>query len=385
MPRIVNRDHAWMRDRYGDLVPNPDYQPPQERRVPLLGPQVPSDSNPLPDFRYSNATPVIHNWSHKPRPLFRGTGPLHFGLELEVTFGSAIPGARCAEWFLRDLGYLKHDSSVEGFEIVTHPMSYPWFSRNFPFEMLPELARNGGVILPRNNGLHVHVSRAGFSGASLAYRWMMFMYRNSREVERLGGRHSQYASFDSSNRRGQFFHLKNTLLREKGGYPDPESDDIEQDSFSHYAAINNMPRETYEVRVFAATLDPEVLKSRVQLVAASIEYARGMRAKDITREHAWDWAAFAKWVTARKKTYRELARVVTSDGTAARANAAAEAARRAEAQRLQTQVAERIRQNAERRAAQRTRLNEARRQDEERDERLRNLLYNYSPDAGHSW
>jgi hypothetical protein len=301
-------DRVTRRDEYGDLIRVRASGP-----VRLRGPQVVTPENPLPDFRdrYSVIHPAIHNWSHKPEPLFRGTGPLYFGLELEVSFYEETPGARCAQWFLRDLGYLKHDSSVEGFEIVTHPMSYPWFMRNFPFEMLERLSDAGGRIAISTNGLHVHVSRAGFSGASHAYRWMKLLYRNAGQVERIAGRHSRWATFDRNTRGAQFVHLKNTILRDKGLYPLSDDEDREQAGMSHYAAINNLPRETYELRVFAATLKPELLKSRVQLVAASVEYTRKLRAKDIARGKAWDWPVFATWVTEHKRTYPDLAEAVT--------------------------------------------------------------------------
>lgn len=330
-----------------------------------LGPQVPGPDNPLPDFRgYNFLNPRINAWSYKPDPIFFGDGPLFLGLELEVSFdrysSDEVYGSRCASWFLRDLGYLKRDGSVEGFEIVTHPMSYEWFTENFPFQMLPDLSRQNGYIDISTNGLHVHVSRAGFGGAAHAYRWMKLLYRNYRQVERIGGRHTQWASFGSDIRNSQFYHLKNTIIREKEEYQEgrrniPRRDrDLEEQGLTHYAAINNMPRETYELRAFGATLDIAQFKARVQLAAASVQYTRTMRAKDITRDKGWEWNRFADWVHKNEGTYPELAVMVTADDQAA--------ARIREQERIEQQEREQLQRRAAERAA---RLQQQQRRDRE--------------------
>src|SRR5439155_8451606 len=110
---------------------------------------------------------LVYDYSYKPVPVFHGIGPLFLGPEIEVQ----TPHDRdweCAELacnHLGSLGYLKTDSSINGgFEIVTHPMSYPWAIENFPWHMLTQLD-GMGCYASESTGIHVHVSRAAFGSA----------------------------------------------------------------------------------------------------------------------------------------------------------------------------------------------------------------------------
>src|SRR6188768_1102070 len=71
----------------------------------------------------------LESYGFKPTPLFHGDGPLFMGLELEVEMGgrsSRGDAVTAVHDALGDLVYCKEDSSLNtGFEIVTHPMSWP--------------------------------------------------------------------------------------------------------------------------------------------------------------------------------------------------------------------------------------------------------------------
>jgi hypothetical protein len=140
------------------------------------------------------AAPSAHesplSYSYKPVPEFRGNG-WHVGLELEVSASSGY-GANVApiyEWARNQpqgagLFYCKEDSSVRGFEIVTHPMS-PEFFRSFDwegfFDMLnrtyPTPRRRSGETESREHGLHVHVERSAFSRRVELARWSYLINR----------------------------------------------------------------------------------------------------------------------------------------------------------------------------------------------------------------
>ena len=89
---------------------------------------------------------LVHDYSYKPRPVFHGTGPLFLGpeIEIETPYCAEEECAQIAYSLLGSLGYLKNDArSDNGFEIVTHPMSYQWAMDNFPWQMLTELRDAG--------------------------------------------------------------------------------------------------------------------------------------------------------------------------------------------------------------------------------------------------
>ena len=230
--------------------------------------------------------PSVHGWGYKPTPAFHGSGPLYLGLELEVKTPRGVfdDAVTLATDRLGDLGYLKEDSSISpcGFELVTHPMSFTHARQHFPWPLLNRL-RLLGAYTDTSVGIHVHVSRAGFSTPAHIYRWLKFVYRNESQVTVLARREStQWAQFDSCAR-------ANAAAHAKGG----------RDGAYRYQAINVYPPETFELRVFASSLDTREVQAALAFAAASVEYTRGLTAADVARRRGWEWTAFTTWLRGR--------------------------------------------------------------------------------------
>lgn len=232
----------------------------------------------------------LHNYSYTPILKFRGDAGPYYGLELEVTTDQI--GALCdiVEEQAGSLVYCKEDGSVAGAELVTHPMSYDWAMEHFPWQMLPELRKRADAdIVSSDNGIHVHVSRDGFTNPAHTYRWMKFWYRNPSDMQRIGRRRADnWGGFRPDHRTGQFEHVK----RDKPGYRRSNDGTVRA---GRYAAINTTNDATLEVRIFASTLRPQRAQAALQLVAATVEYTRGLSADAITHRRGWDWAAFMAW------------------------------------------------------------------------------------------
>jgi|tagenome__1003787_1003787.scaffolds.fasta_scaffold20798803_2 hypothetical protein len=232
---------------------------------------------------------LVHDYSYKPRPVFHGTGPLYLGpeIEIETPLWSERECARIASQLLGSLGYLKTDSSIgNGFEIVTHPMSYDWALANFPWTMLTRLSR-AGCTATASTGIHVHVSRAGFTSTCHAYRWMKFIYRNQRQVTAVARRRcDQWAAFTDQDRRAVKEYAK-------GAYG------------NRYRAINTNNVDTFELRIFASSLNPREVQAALGFAAASVEYTRHLTVDTIAHAGGWTWPAFASWL-AERPTYRPL-------------------------------------------------------------------------------
>lgn len=234
---------------------------------------------------------LVYQYSYKPDPTFHGAGPLYLGLELEINTPrrDLDEAAGLAASCLGDLGYLKEDSSINhGFEIVTHPMSHDWAATRFPWEMLTKLRGMG--CSPDGNGLHVHVSRAGFDGPVHIYRWLKFFHRNQREVISIARRESRdWAAFSDASRRNAKGFAKGQAWGDR------------------YSAINTNPTTTLELRIFASSLDEQEVKAALDLAVASVEYTRTLSTRDIACHGGWRWAAFRGWVECRPE-YAALAR-----------------------------------------------------------------------------
>ncbi|MFE9575376.1 hypothetical protein ACFYO1_03240 [Nocardia sp. NPDC006044] len=225
----------------------------------------------------------VWNYTYKPDPRFHGEGPLYLGMELEVV----VPDhyyhrcVRVACDQLGTLGYLKQDSSIQpnGFEIVTHPMSYRHAIEEFPWRLLGDLGELG-CETDTSVGLHVHVSRDGFDSPAHVYRWMKLLYRNEPAVSTLARRRSHFAPFDRVARA----RVKDTA---KGH--------LYALGLDRYQAINPYPRKTLELRVFASSLDVQQVQAALAFTAASVDYTRALDVAAV-RAGAWEWPRFAEWV-----------------------------------------------------------------------------------------
>jgi hypothetical protein len=232
---------------------------------------------------------LVHSYFYKPRPVFHGSGPLFLGpeIEIETPYSRDVECAELARSYLGSLGYLKVDSSIgNGFEIVTHPMSYGWAIAHFPWQMLTSLHDNG-CRATASTGMHVHVSRAGFSSTCHTYRWMKFIYRNQAQVTAVARRSSAWAAFTDHDRKAVKDYAKGSL----GG--------------DRYRAINTNNRDTFELRVFASSLDPGEVQAALGFAAASVEYTRALTVNKITKGEGWSWPAFVAWLD-QQPTYAPL-------------------------------------------------------------------------------
>ena len=232
---------------------------------------------------------LVEDCSYLPPLRFYGDGTLFLGMELEI----AIPKERqyeCADLAvdtLGELGWLTSDESVTGFELTTHPMTYSFALWQFPWHLLPAIEARGGDDGAPNTGLHVHVSRAGFDGPAHVHRWMKLIHRNRAEVIALARRDNRhYAAFSDADRQAIVNYAKGA-------------------SSGKFTAINTGPEDTFELRMFASSLQPEHVQAVLGFVDASVEYTRQLTVSDIYHRDGWSWAAFAAW-TAEREQYAPL-------------------------------------------------------------------------------
>ena len=234
------------------------------------------------DVRSSSAD--IQDYSYRPRPIFHGKDDngVFYGVELELAMkNDRYDLARRAYNHFGELVYIKGDSSISyGWEMVTHPMSATHALTEVPWaDALADL-ESRSVHADSSTGMHVHVSKRGFSGPDHDYRWLMFWHRNSQPLTAMARRDpSQWGRFDDGTRQDAV-----RIAKKRGTSP------------TRYAAINSNPPQTYEVRVFASSVDPAEVTGSIALVAATVEYTRGLRAQDVLRRKGWEWETFIAWL-----------------------------------------------------------------------------------------
>ena len=258
----------------------------------------------------------ILSYSYKPTPRFHGDGPVYLGPEIELEFGgnsySVYEKLQQIAYSVNDaignLGYVKSDGSLDsGMEIVTHPMSYDYAIDNFPWPMLAELKKQGMQASSRT-GVHIHVSRAGFSNPSHVFRWHQFIHHNAAMVQKIAGRGSVgYSKYDADQARksAKFVAKGYPVTYVPSGKPVPRRrtvDNFNRDAnqkvghVDRYLAINVLNEHTFELRIFQSTTNADVLKSYFALADASVEYTRQLDFGKISKDKGWSWAKFAEWL-----------------------------------------------------------------------------------------
>ncbi|WP_228567036.1 amidoligase family protein [Nocardia sp. SYP-A9097] len=231
----------------------------------------------------------IWNYNYKPDPRFFGHGPMFFGLELEIVVPSHNYQT-CASMvgdYVRELAYLKYDSSIEplGFELVTHPMDYRFAIEKFPWQLIEQL-KELGCRSDQSVGIHVHVSRDGFDSAAHIFRWAKLIYRNEPQTVALARRRSPFAQFSTTARE----RVKHTA-----------KDDMRRYGLNRYQAINPHPRKSLELRVFAGSLDIQQVQAALAFAAATVEYTRTLTSTEVIRQGGWDWNQFTAWVNQHEE------------------------------------------------------------------------------------
>lgn len=252
------------------------------------------------DYR-SERPSAVREWNWRPyqfRPKGDYPSEVLMGVELEI-HGSyqqivdSVHEVDTDEYHL----YLKEDGSIDGAEIVTHPMTLRWAREYDPnssgngFDEVLRGLRLRGCSVDDDYGLHVHVSRAAFQPGPKQARsaihqltWLLFNYRNAVQLEKLARRQNrQYASFRKGAGVGELVEK----AKAHGSY------DSER-----YTAINCNNEKTYELRFFGATLNTEEFWAALEYADASVEYTRHIKSSDVLRDGALSWGRFADWVNA---------------------------------------------------------------------------------------
>jgi hypothetical protein len=243
---------------------------------------------------------LIHDYNYRPDAIFHSTDKnerLFFGIEVEVEAGRNYELASEFAYRLEalDLAYLKSDGSLNhGFEIVTHPMSHDFFKNEAQelWDTLEQLRTNDPYKVKawdtNTCGLHIHISRTGFSSGSHMHRFLNLVYSNQEFYEKLAGRSSeQWAKFSDI--------MRNDYVRDKDGRPIEDDHGFTRTvttrTFKHklggyrgsdrYSAVNTNNSATLEMRIFRGSVNGDTIKAQLDLAHASVEYTRTINANDV--------------------------------------------------------------------------------------------------------
>ena len=210
---------------------------------------------------------IIQDYYHKPEPIFFGTGPRFFGVELEIDEAGE---SSCNAWELLSIAnregeerlYCKHDGSLnDGFEMVTHPMSLSYHEEVMPWPDLLRRAVEMGYISHQAGtcGLHVHVSRSAFGNTeaeqeAVIARILYFFEKHWEELLKFS-RRSQRQLNRWAARYGYKEQPRDILEHAKKGC-----------HAGRYTCVNLQNRDTIEFRIFRGTLKYNTFIATLQMV-----------------------------------------------------------------------------------------------------------------------
>lgn len=257
----------------------------------------------------------VHSYSCKPDLVFHGVSKsgLYMGFELETQIRKREMNAisKAAEYANGQLApdniaQLKEDGSIGrdgygGFEIVTQPHTldqYRYKSDKL-WETIEKLRTDHDARAwdTTTCGLHVHVSRAGFTGGAHTHRWLTLIYKNAEHMMKLAGRKSSYARFNDVWTFDEYDRPVFSLAHKVGNPREVSSE--------RYSAVNTQNRHTLELRFFRGTMNKSGVLSALDLVQASVEYTRNLSLSDVKMGAlGWDW--FIDYVEQNNGLYPDL-------------------------------------------------------------------------------
>jgi hypothetical protein len=241
---------------------------------------------------------IIQHYSFKPNPVFftgKNEKPykdcdaygkwinndrrLVFGFELEVENRGDRGNNECAEilsQMMPDLLYFKEDSSIaNGFEIVSHPMTYPYFREHKnAFEMLLKKAVELGLRSYNTTtcGLHISISRKAFTESTYLKFVNFFNNKDNHSLlktisQRLDSQLDEWCSISKFASRNREIRLS----KEKKTGANTE----------RYQALNLQNTNVLEIRMFRGTLKADSFYKAFECIFAIYEYCNQMNFKDL--------------------------------------------------------------------------------------------------------
>lgn len=235
----------------------------------------------------------VHTYGFRPHKQFYGSGPLFYGIELEVEKGEEEIDI---EHIVGDEKYLyaKYDGSLrDGVEFVSHPASLAWIREHGMQQWDEVLALRHKRCRSWNTstcGMHIHMSAKAFTCLQL-YKLLKFFSQNASFVARISGRTQEslerWASLDPTDDYRIMYkaHYKTSACR--------------------YVALN-CTGETVECRIFRGSLNPKRFVANLEFMQAMYDFTSVSGLQDMTVDKFHD---FVRENQQHYKTFWELHQV----------------------------------------------------------------------------
>lgn len=246
-------------------------------------------------------------------------GAYYIGFELEVSADRDQSAGPVRDWALANLGNrnaldCKEDSSVEGYEIVSQPMT-PAFFESIDWESLMDVINTQHPLYggeePTEHGLHVHIGRVAFERDDVATAAYSYLLAQGSHLERIGRRSAYH--YCAKVRYPVSAHISQ-MRAQNGKYTKQTEKVANRGIYAGRDAVNLQNDKTIEVRAFKSTRSANELRDAVRLTYVAAEYIRHLRlGRKPVSPKALHWAEFARWTaTAYPEAFASIAGVPSS-------------------------------------------------------------------------
>ena len=231
----------------------------------------------LYEHNCQNENHDVHEYGYEPDFKFRKTGKetpiiekLFLGVELE-TQGNTYDIPSLTD-FIGDEShaYMCEDSSISGPEIITHPMTLDYHKNNFDWLGLVNACDDDGLYSDSDAGLHVHVSRSALGDTLEAQAQV--------GTNLLAVLESHFDMWSQLARRDSDHWAPRNMgsIDIKWGTPDDAKEAIESvgKGRGKYSALNFSKQNTLEFRLFASTLDSDIIIATLEAVSLMVIIAK---------------------------------------------------------------------------------------------------------------
>jgi hypothetical protein len=224
-----------------------------------------------------------------------------FGFELETNARDRSRVHAASDFLMSEAPdeylYNKDDGTISGFEIVTHPFTLDAHKLLLPREAISDLSSKFALsswssVEGNGAGLHVHISKKSFVGASHQYKFQMFHYHNADIIKKFAGRDSdRWATF------------RRTTDPTEYGYDNmAEICKGNRSQNNRYSALNFQNRNTIELRYFRGSLKPETVLGVLEFCHSVHAYTKLLTAKEVATGRL-AWGSYKMWLAEQPYEY----------------------------------------------------------------------------------
>ena len=209
-----------------------------------------------------------YHYHHGQEIHFHGnpTNGIYFGLEIEsereydCDIDKNYIALSVRDVVGDDIIYFEEDGSLDdGFESITHPMSYEFMRNNSVVEDIVDTLSNNGMWASERCGLHIHVSKTDEVARKMPLI-LSFLESNKEELIKFSRRTSysfhEWCEFYTDEDLLTAYEAERICLRPQG---------------RRHMCINFTNEHTIEFRCFAGTLDSKRVYGYIEFILALLE------------------------------------------------------------------------------------------------------------------